>query len=103
MKVSHFKTGNRDDNEKEIILLLNRRNVKYTQFKPGDGADLLIWISPMEVWEVKNPKQPPSKRQLTNEEKEAMAYCQEIGIPFIVIETLEEANDRLNLYFSKGD
>jgi hypothetical protein len=100
-KKSNFRTGQRDVNEKEIIELLNRRNVKWTQFKPGDGADLLIWIAPMEVWEIKNPLQQPSKQELTEVEKEAKAYCENTGIPFIIIMTVEEANQRLNLFFEK--
>lgn len=99
MKSSHFQTGKRDGNEKEIIALLNRRNVKYTQFKPGDGADLLIWIAPMELWEVKDPSQPLSKRMLTEAEMEARVYCENTGIPYIVITTVEEAVERLNMFF----
>ena len=102
MKTAHFKTGRRDANEKFIQELLNRRNVKWTQFKPGDGADLLIWIAPMELWEVKDPSQPPSKRELTDDENEARDYCKSTGIPYIVIETVEDANLRLNLFFDKN-
>ena len=101
MKSSHFQTGKRDANEKYIIALLNARNIKYTQLKPGDGSDLLIWISPMEHWEIKDPTQPPSKRTLTDDEKEAQAYCENTGIPYFVIMTVEEAAERLNLFFGK--
>lgn len=99
MKTSHFKTGRRDANEKEIIELLNRRNVRYTQLKPGDGADLLVWIAPMELWEVKDPAQPPSKRKLTDDEMDAGDYCENTDIPYIVIMTVEDANQRLDLFF----
>ena len=101
MKSAHFKTGKRDANEKFIIALLNARNIKYVQFKPGDGADLLVLISPMELWEVKDPAQPPSKRELTDVEKEQMAYCKNTKIPYILIMTVEDAAERLNNYFGR--
>lgn len=94
-----YNSGNRDANEADIRNVLDARNIRYTQFKPGDGADLLIWINPMEIWEIKNPDQPPSKRALTRCEQETLEYCKQAGIPYVVIDTVEAAADRLNKYF----
>ncbi len=99
-KRSLYNTGRRDANEDGIMELLKARNIRVTSFRPGDGADKLIWIDPMEVWEIKNPDQPPSKRKLTDDELEAQEYCARVGIPYIVIETIEDANERLNNYFA---
>lgn len=100
MKNLH-NSGKRDENEGEILALLRARNIKVTQFRPGDGADLLIWINPLIVVEVKNPKQPPSKRQLTEDEKETEQYCEGIGLPYYVVEYVEEVNDIINRYFAR--
>ena len=101
MSKPNHNTGKRDANEQSILNLLNARNVRWTQLRPGDGADLLIWIHPMEVWEIKNPAQPPSKRRLTDDEKDAMAYCLATRIPYVVIEDIETAAHRLNTYFDR--
>lgn len=91
-----FNKGSRDRNEPSITELLRLRQVKYTYLHEGDGADLLIWVTPMEVWEVKDPAQPKSKRELTPVERDAQEYCATVGIPFVVMESVEQANDRLN-------
>ena len=101
-KRSLFKSGHRDANEGEILALLNARNVRFVMLRPGDGADLLVMICPLELWEIKNPDQPESKRRLTQEERITMEYCLETGIPYEVIETVEDALYRLNLYFASG-
>jgi hypothetical protein len=97
-KHSLFNAGGRDKNEAHILELLNSRHVAYTQLRPGHGADLLVQIAPMELWEIKNPKQT---WYLTEDEKIKQAYCKEVGIPYIVIQFVEQANDRLNLYFAR--
>lgn len=101
MKRSLFKKGHRDANEQQILDLLNARNVRYTMLAPGDGADLIVWIAPIEAWEIKNADQPPSKRRLTDDEKELLEYCTHARIPYVVIETQDDANDRLNKYFER--
>jgi hypothetical protein len=50
---------------------------------------------------VKNPAQPDSKRILTQEERITFAYCLDTKIPYYVIETVEDAAYRLNLYFER--
>jgi len=99
-KHSMYNSGNRDANEKEIIDILKARNVRCTQMRPGDGFDLLIWIAPPEYWEIKNPDQPASKRELTDSELDAAIYAREAGIEYRVIETPEQALERLNNYFA---
>ncbi len=101
MKRSIYNSGNRDDNEPAILDLLNKRNIKWTQLRPGDGADLIVWIDPMIAVEVKNPDQPKSKRALTESEQDTQAYCQNTHIPYYVIETPEDMNEILNIYFAR--
>lgn len=96
-----YETGNRDDNEPEILAFLKARNIRYTQLKPGDGADLIVAIQPMEYWEIKNLAQPPSKRKLTHHEYELLDYCTNMRIPYVVIETVEDAAHRIDQYFMR--
>ncbi len=83
--------ADRDDNEKDFILVLKAYGVQYAYGKPGDGFDLLVQIQPMELWEIKNPKQPPSKRMLTEAELNKQAYCEMHGIPYRVLTQAEQA------------
>lgn len=101
MKRGIHNTGNRDDNEPEIIEYLNRRNIHNVQLKPGAGADLIVSINPMEYWEIKNPQQPPSKRKLSDAESQLLLYCTATRIPYVVIETVEEAAERIDQYFER--
>lgn len=101
MKPSLYNSGKRDANEREILEVLKARNVRYTQMRPGDGCDLIVWIHPMIAVEIKNPEQPESKRELTEDEKELKAYCDETRIGYHVIETAEEMNVIINRYFDR--
>lgn len=96
-----YNKGGRDDNEKEIREYLDVRNIRYIQLRPGDGADLIIGINPMEYWEIKNPAQPPSKRKLTDDERELLDYCTAMHIPYVVIETVEDAAHRMDKFFER--
>lgn len=96
-----YNKGKRDKNEAEIREYLKYRNIRNTQLMPGDGADLIVQIHPMEIWEVKDPAQPPSKRKLTDDEKNLMAYCTATHIPYVVIETIEDAAERIDKFFER--
>jgi hypothetical protein len=98
MKHSLFNAGKRDRNEAHILELLNSRHVGYIQLRPGHGADLIVEINPMEYWEIKCPDQ---KWELTLDEITKQEYCEATGIPYIVIQFVDEANERLNLYFAR--
>ena len=90
---SRYAAGKRDDNEPQIRAVLDAYRVRYVYGHEGDGYDLMVMIGPMiELWEVKNPAQPPAKRHLTECEKDCMAYCQKYGITYRIIETVEQAN-----------
>ena len=91
-----YHTGNRDRNEAEIIRVVKAMGIRVTRLKPGDGADLLVWVRPIQVWEIKNPAQKPSDRLLTGNELEALDYCAREGIPYRVIETVDEAVAEIN-------
>lgn len=95
--------GNRDDNEKQITEYLRRANVKYELMPEGVGADILLFLSPMRLVEVKNPNVPKSSRQLTQTEKEVMEYCQMMGIPYDVVETPEEMAEIINRWIAEQE
>lgn len=86
-----FSKSHRDDNEPQILEFLKQAGVPFIQLREGDGADLLVLLTPMQFWEVKNPEQDPNKRRLTEAERQRMAYCHEHDIPYHVIETVDEA------------
>lgn len=96
-----YNKGKRDKNEAEIREYLAARNIHNTQLMPGAGADLIVAIHPMEYWEVKDPAQPPSKRRLTDDERELLAYCTATHIPYVVIETVEDAAHRIDKFFER--
>jgi len=90
--------GHRDANESQIIDVLDNYHIDYIKLHEGAGADLLVLLNPMELWEVKNNEQPPSKRVLTPLETYRQAYCGMKHIPYRVIETAEQAAEVLGNY-----
>ena len=88
--------GNRDKNEPLITEYLRRANVKYELLPEGFGADILLYISPMRLVEVKNPDVRKSDKELTEKEKEVQEHCLMLGIPYDVVETPEQLADILN-------
>jgi hypothetical protein len=85
---SLFRHGDRDQNERNITAVLDRYRVRYHRMPPGVGFDLLVQVNPMECWEVKSPTY---KWSLTKVEQAAKLYCRERGIPYRIIETMEQA------------
>ena len=90
MTPSRFAVGNRDLNEPDICEYLDLVHIEYKKLPEGVGADLLLLVAPMCFVEIKNPEQPPSKRRLTACEGELLTLCEEQGIPYYVVETVEE-------------
>lgn len=88
----------RDANEPKFTALLDAYHIKYAKGKPGDGFDLLVKISPMELWEIKNPERSPSARKLTEAEKTMQKYCEEHHIPYRVFEYTDQAEKILAEY-----
>lgn len=88
---SRHAVGKRDLNEPLITAVILRCGLRYIQLREGDGADLLVldndWVFFVEV---KNPTQPPSKRELTPDERRLQAECQERGIAYFVVLQPEE-------------
>lgn len=97
------KRGSRDRNEKFITEYLRRANVKYELLPEGFGADILLFMSPMMLVEVKNPEVPEYDRGLTPKEKEVMEFCKEMRIPYHVVETPEEMADIVNEWIERLD
>lgn len=91
-----FARGNRDKNEPLITEVLRRMNVMYVLLPEGAGADLLLYLSPLTLVEVKNPNVPKSDRRLTEKELEVQAYCREWNIPYHVVETPEQMAEIVN-------
>lgn len=93
--------GNRDLNEKFITEYLRRANVRYTLLSEGAGADILIFLKPLILVEVKNPKQAPSAQLLTDAEKETKEYCDIMGIPYHIVKTPEEMAEIVNKWITE--
>ena len=87
---NRHSAGSRDKNEPLITEVLRRMNVEYFLMPEGAGFDILLFLAPMVCIEVKNPEQPPSARVLTPTEKARKEWCDELRIPYYVIETPEK-------------
>lgn len=101
--MNKHNVGRRDANEPQILEVCTRmgypsfekahEGVKgyYIPFRIGQGCDFLL-CGPfgMAFVEVKNPAMPPSKRQLTDDEKKMQGLAQKMGMQYFVIETPEE-------------
>lgn len=102
MPKTYHKRGNRDRNEKLITGYLRRANVRHQLLPPGFGADILLFIRPMYLIEVKNPDVPKSERGLTETELEVKLFCDEMKIPYHVVETPEEMAAIINKWIEEG-
>lgn len=100
---NRFARGHRDRNEPQITEVLRRCNVRYALLPEGCGADILLYLGPLELVEVKNPSVPKADRELTETEKETQAYCKENQIPYHVVLTPEEMADVINQWIEKKD
>ena len=89
---SMHRKWNRDRNERLFTNLLSRCGIDYSYGKPGDGYDLLVQVQPMELWEVKDPSR---KWTLTQAEQKRRAYCKRMGIPYRVIEHVDQAAEAI--------
>lgn len=94
--MGRYDLGGRDLNEPEFIELLRAANIEFRQLDKRAGADLLIMVNPMELWEIKNPEQPPNKRKLSENEEKTQEKCKYIGIPYFVFEHIDDALARVN-------
>lgn len=88
-----FASANRDENESKITTLLIHLQIPYCLMPATAGFDILVMTAPMEAWEVKNSSY---KWTLTKAEQERKEYCKRHGIPYRIIETVEQAVDALN-------
>lgn len=95
---SVFNQASRDRNESKITAILERFHVPYVLQPPQAGFDILVFTSPLECWEVKNPEY---KWSLTKAEKERMDYCKRNGIEYRIIEMIDQAADALSNSLSK--
>ena len=87
--------GNRDANEPLFVEIMQRKGQPAIELKEGQGADWLLLTTPPAFLEIKNPEQPPNKRQLTDCEKKLQAECAERGIGYLVYEQPEQLNEYL--------
>lgn len=90
MSPNRWARGNRDKNEPLITEVLRRYNVDYCLLPEGAGADILVYLSPLMLIEVKNPDVPESDRKLTAREMEIKDLCDQFANPYHVVETPEE-------------
>lgn len=80
----------RDENEVDIVRDLKKCG--FGVWRLSDPCDLLVWPKSggqFGVIEVKNPEQPPSKRQLTDVEQRFFDATP--GCPRVKVETIDEA------------
>lgn len=103
MRHTIHKRGSRDKNEKLFTEYLRRANVKHELLPEGFGADILLFIAPMHLIEIKNPDVPKSDRALTEKEKEVQEFCAEAGIPYFVVEQVEELAKIINDWIDKQE
>lgn len=89
---SVFGAANRDRNEPKITAILDRFSIPYCKMPPQAGFDILVMLSPVELWEIKNPE---TKWTLTKAEQERKTYCKRNGITYRVIETIDQAIDSI--------
>jgi hypothetical protein len=89
---SVFMSGNRDENESKITAILDRYHIPWCKMPPLAGFDLLVFVGPLECWEVKNPSY---KWTLTKAEQERKSYCKQNGITYRVIEFMDQAVDAI--------
>ena len=81
----------RDANEKAILRDLTLLGVWYRQMEREAGFDLLVGFrGKLYLGEIKDPKQPPSKRALTPNEQITAAELALVEIEYPVWETLED-------------
>ena len=91
-----FARGNRDKNEPQITEVLRRMNVRHVLLPEGSGADLLVYLSPLYLIEVKNPEVPKSDQKLSKLEEETKEYCEQWKIPYYVVMTPEDMAKIIN-------
>lgn len=103
MSPNRWARGNRDDNEKFITEVLRRMNVEYCLLPEGAGADILVYLSPLMLIEVKNPDVPNSDRKLTQRELEIQDLCDQFDNPYHVVETPEEMAKIIGDWIEKVD
>jgi hypothetical protein len=96
-----FARGNRDRNEPLITEYLRRANVRYVLLPEGAGADLLLYLSPLMLVEVKNPDVRKSDRELTEIELEVQEHCKQYDIPYHVVCTPEEMAEIVNRWITQ--
>jgi len=90
MSPNRWARGNRDKNEPLITEILRKMNVDYCLLPEGAGADILVYLGPLMLIEVKNPDVPKYDRRLTERELEVQDICGQFGNPYHVVETPEE-------------
>lgn len=93
---NRHSAGSRDDNEPGILAVLKARSIKYFLLSEGAGADILVYISPLTLIEVKNPAY---KWELTKTEKAVKEFCDNLKNPYFVVETPEEMSRIIDDWF----
>jgi hypothetical protein len=81
----------RDANERAILADLHRLGVWYCQMERNAGFDLLLaFRGQLFVVEIKDPAQPPSKRQLTDNERQVERKLADVQVDYWKCETLAD-------------
>lgn len=65
-------------------------NVEYCLLPEGAGADILVYLSPLMLIEVKNPEVSEYDQRLSPRELEIQELCNNFGDPYHVVKYPEE-------------
>ena len=78
-----------DANQPDIVRQLRKLGALVVHL--GHPVDLLVFLhGRWMAIEIKDPSQPPSKRELTDDQKQFFADCRQHGAPVAVCETVDD-------------
>ena len=91
-----MRAQRKDRNQGEVVAVFRRCGCVVVPMSREAGFDLLVGLSGGRGWvcvEVKDGELPPSARRLTEAEVEFRVLCKSKGLPYRVVETIEDALD----------
>jgi hypothetical protein len=82
-----------DENQKEIVEALRKLGavVIHTHTLKNAFDVLVAYAGKLHIMEIKNPKQPPSKRKLTEGEAKLSEQLQQVRVKYNVVHSVDEA------------
>jgi len=87
-----------DDSQSDIVLAIRKLGGDWIPCSgdPKIGFDgLILWRGKSLICEIKNGALSPSQRKLTDREAKRKAQCEARGVPYLVIESVDQAVETL--------